>query len=129
MTTDLTVVVEDKPGTFARIAEALGKAGINIEGGSATVFQGQGICHFLVTSVQQARTAIEGAGGRITAETPVVVTSVGNQPGELGRITQRIAQAGINLEFVYGSSQQGVVFGARDVTKLKELVAPAAATR
>ncbi|NIT57181.1 MAG: amino acid-binding protein, partial [Phycisphaerae bacterium] len=33
MAKDLTVILEDRPGTVADMGEALGKAGINIEGG------------------------------------------------------------------------------------------------
>ncbi len=32
MAKDLTVILEDRPGTIADMGEALGKAGVNIEG-------------------------------------------------------------------------------------------------
>ncbi|MDH4136043.1 MAG: ACT domain-containing protein [Anaerolineae bacterium] len=35
MTKDLTVILEDRPGTLADVGKALEKAGINIEGQKA----------------------------------------------------------------------------------------------
>jgi hypothetical protein len=38
---DLTVSLEDRPGTLADLGEALGKAGINIEGMCAVTSEGR----------------------------------------------------------------------------------------
>jgi len=46
---DLTVSLEDRPGTLADLGEALGKAGINIEGMCAVAGEGRSIIHLLVT--------------------------------------------------------------------------------
>ena len=39
---DLTVRLENKPGTLAQLGETLGSAGINIEGGCGIADAGQG---------------------------------------------------------------------------------------
>ena len=46
--TDISIELEDKPGTVAAAAEALGKAGVNIEGFAGFNVGGKGIAHVLV---------------------------------------------------------------------------------
>ena len=45
MAKDLTVVLEDRPGTLAAMGEALGKAGVNIEGICGFPAGGKGTVH------------------------------------------------------------------------------------
>ena len=63
---DIHVLLEDRPGTLAAMGEALGAAGVSIEGGG--VFGGVG--HFLFADGAAARAALEGAGIRVTAVRP-----------------------------------------------------------
>jgi len=42
MTTDLTVGLIDRPGTLAQTSDALGRAGVNIEGACGFVCEGIG---------------------------------------------------------------------------------------
>ena len=47
MATDLTVVLQDRPGELARLGEATGRTGVNIQGLAAFTGQGRGIIHLL----------------------------------------------------------------------------------
>jgi hypothetical protein len=42
---DLTILMEDRPGTLANVGEALGNAGVNIEGMCGFGAGGQGTAH------------------------------------------------------------------------------------
>jgi len=72
MAKDLSVVVSDRPGELARLGEATGGAGVNIEGlccvatggGTATV-------HILVEDVAAARSALGNAGLDVSDERDV----------------------------------------------------------
>ena len=44
---DLAIRLENRPGALAEMGEALGKAGVSVEGGGAFLFDGKGIAHFL----------------------------------------------------------------------------------
>lgn len=44
---DLTIVLENRPGSLADMGDALGRAGVSIEGGGAWLVDGSGIAHFL----------------------------------------------------------------------------------
>ena len=48
MAKDLLVSLPDKPGEGAKLGEALGNAGVNIEGMCAVTHEGRGIVHILV---------------------------------------------------------------------------------
>ena len=103
MSKDLTVSLEDRPGTLADMGEALGKAGINIEGVCAMTAEGRGIIHILVADTATARQTLEAAGIKVEGETDVVVVDVGGQdkPGTLGAMARKLANAGVNVSLVY----------------------------
>jgi hypothetical protein len=44
---DLAIALDNRPGALAEMGDALGRAGVSIEGGGAFVVNGQGVAHFL----------------------------------------------------------------------------------
>ncbi len=126
---DLTVELEEKVGTVAAAAEALGKAGVNIEGICGFVVGGKGVAHVLVEDTGKARQALQSAGARVTGEQDVIVMEIEDRPGALGKLTRRIADAGVNLNAVYLATRTRVVLGARDVEKARAAAGAGAASR
>jgi hypothetical protein len=127
MAKDLLVTLEDKPGEAARFGEALGNAGINIEGLCAVVREGMGIVHVLVEDVAGARAALDGAGTRVEAEPDVIVSppmsdSDVDTPGRLGTMARPLADAGINITLGYTASRNRVVLGTSDNSRAQELL-------
>jgi hypothetical protein len=109
MVTDLTVMLEDRPGTLADMGEALGKAGINIAGCCGIPCEGQGVLHILVQDASAARRVLEQAGFEVRGERQVLVLQGEDRPGWLGEVTRRIAKAGVNVELVYTAMNNQVV--------------------
>jgi hypothetical protein len=93
------------------VGEALGAAGINIEGACAHGRGGEGVIHVLVHGeAAPARAALAAAGMNVTAERTAAVVPCADQPGELGRILRRVAVADVNLVAVYlGTSGRLVI--------------------
>src|SRR5690606_31613488 len=52
---DLCILLDDTPGSLARMGEVLGQAGISVEGGGAWVADGKGHAHFLFADGEHAR--------------------------------------------------------------------------
>ena len=131
VTKEITITAEDRPGTAAKAAEALAKAGINIEGHCATTSAGQGTLHIIASDPAGARRALEGAGFKIQGERDVVIVETENRPGTLAKALRQIADAGVNLDISYSLVANRVVVGSKDFAKLKEAVGaePAAARR
>ena len=100
------------------MGEALGRAGVSIEGGGAWVIDGRGIAHFLFADGSAARAALEQAGIRVLAERDVVVLRLKQAvPGQLGQLTRRMAQAGINIDVLYSDHDHQLILVVDDVEK------------
>jgi len=122
MAIDLTVILEDRPGTLADVGEALGKAGINIEGLCGFPSEGKGVLHLLVEDEPTARRALEQAGLQVHSERQVLILDVEDRPGEFGSICRRIANAGINIDLVYLATNTRLVVGADDLDKARAVI-------
>ena len=116
---DLTVNLEDHPGTLAAAASALGNAGINIEGGCGIQVGGTDQLHILVDDADTACNALSAAGIECSGVRDVEVVSVMDEPGELGRWGQRVADAGVNINLVYLATNNRLVLGSADTEGLR----------
>lgn len=121
MAKDLTVELEDRPGTLADLSEALGSAGVNIDGGGGFSVGGRGIMHILVEDAAAARTAIEGARLTVSDERDVILMEIMDEPGELGAIARRMADAGVNIDLVYLTARGQLVLGVDDLEKARSV--------
>jgi len=122
MMKDLTVILEDRPGTLADMGEALGKAGINIEGSCGFPSEGKGVGHILVEDAAAARRALEEIGIEVGDEREVLVLEIEDRPGALGEVSRRIANAGVNIDLVYLATNTRLVIGADDLDKARAAV-------
>ncbi len=122
MAKDLTVILEDRPGTLVDMGEALGKAGINIEGCCGFPSEGKGVIHILVEDVASARRELQQAGLEVRSEHQVLVLEVEDHPGVFGDVTRRIAKAGVNIDLIYLASKTRLVIGADDLDRARAVV-------
>ena len=113
--TDLAIDLDDHPGALAAMGEALGRAGVSIEGGGAWVVNGRGVAHFLFHDGKAARKALEAAGIRVLADREVVVQRLKQAvPGQLGMLTRRMAEAGVNIEVLYSDHDHQLILVVDD---------------
>jgi hypothetical protein len=123
MSTDLTVVVDDRAGQLAHLGEALGDAGISIEGFCATTQDGIGIVHVLVENAMVAQNALILADLKVEGESDAVVvdlTDEADRPGALGRMAGRVASAGVNISVAYLATKNRGVLVTSDNEKTRE---------
>ena len=112
---DLAISLENRPGALAEMGEALGRAGVSVEGGGAWVVDGRGVAHFLFEDGAAARRALEAAGIRVLAERDVLVQRLRqDEPGQLGKLSRRMAEAGVNIEVVYSDHEHRLVLVVDD---------------
>lgn len=115
---DLTIALENRPGALADMGVALGRAGVSIEGGGAFVVNGEGVAHFLFEDATAARRALEAAGIRVLREREVLVQRLNQaEPGQLGRITRRMADAGVNIEVLYSDHHRQLILVVDDIAR------------
>jgi hypothetical protein len=116
---DFTIVAPHSRGSLAALAEELGRGKVNIEGLCAVEQNGSAIFHLLTTDRAATTRAIAEVGYQVSRETEVMVQRVENQPGALGKVTRRLADAGINLTTVYLATDTRLVLGSENITTLE----------
>lgn len=121
---DVAIDLDDRPGALAEMGEALGRAGVSIEGGGAWVVGGRGAAHFLFADGEAARRALAAAGIRVVAVREVVVQRLKQAvPGQLGKLTRRMAEAGVNIEVLYSDHDHQLVLVVDDPARGREVAA------
>jgi len=122
MAKDLTVVLQDRPGTLADMGEALGRAGINIDGICGVHCRDETAIHILVEDADGARRALEAGGIEVSDEREVLIMEVEDRPGVVGDVARSIANAGVNIELVYLATNTRLVIGVDDLEKARAAV-------
>lgn len=127
MATDITISVDDRPGGLASIGEALGAAGINIEGLLGVGMEGRGIVHVCVQDGAAARRALEDAGIKVEGEAEAILGAAAvpgaDQAGTMGAMARAVADAGVNVRAAYVATGSRVVLVTDDNAKVMELMA------
>jgi hypothetical protein len=115
---DLTIALNHRPGTLAEMGEALGCGGVSIEGGGAWVVEGKGVAHFLFADGGAAREALEKAGITVLQVREVLVQRLNQEePGQLGKLTRSMADAGVNIEVLYSDHDHNLILVVDDMEK------------
>lgn len=123
--TQLLFTAEDRPGELARVCSELARVAVNISA-IMTHGAGDGTIRLVATPLPTARKVLDGLGLRYREEEAIAVRLT-DRPGALGRVTRKLADAGINVEYAYGSITRGaeralIIVGVSDVDKAEKLV-------
>ena len=119
---DLEIALEDRPGALAEMGEALGRAGVSIEGGGAWVVNGAGVAHFLFEDAAAAREALEAAGIRVLRAREVLVQRLEQAvPGQLGLLSRRMAEAGVSIEVLYSDHEHRLILVVDDLVRGRQV--------
>jgi hypothetical protein len=98
---DCSIQLTNHPGDLARVAQALGRRGVNIKALAAiSVGGGVAMARILPDDIAVARSALEEARIRFT-EGEVHLVLLENKAGVLANVTSRLGEAGVNLEALY----------------------------
>ena len=113
---DVAIELAGKPGSLARFGEALGAAGVSLEGGGVFTVKGIGHAHFLVDDGEAARVALEQAGLGAATVRPVLIRRLRQDvPGQLGSISRALAEAGVNIEVQYSDHANRLILLVDDL--------------
>jgi hypothetical protein len=96
----LTILVKDEPGALADICEAFGRSGVNIKAISAEGLGEAGIIRVITEDVNTAKRAL-GREGYSFSVAEIVAIELTDRPGELGKVTRKLADEGINIQYIY----------------------------
>ena len=101
MSIDYTVMLPNRPGILANISTTMGKAGITIEGISGTQYQDKVVLHLLFDKGDEAYALLMKNKFTVMATREVLVVEIIDKPGELGKITQKLANAAVNIDLKF----------------------------
>lgn len=120
MTIDLTIEIDDTAGELARLGEAFGAAGVNIEGLCVVTTGGPTAeVHVMVDEVEGAFEALASAGYTVESEREVAVIEIADRPGAIGEVSRKLGDAGVNMALVYLATRTRLVIGADDLPAAK----------
>lgn len=105
----LMITVNNKVGTLAEISSVISASNINLIAISAYAVDNVGHIVFVTENNAEAKKLLKAKKYEVREEKVVLVT-LGNKPGALQKVTTKIAQAGIDLTFLYGSvEKEGII--------------------
>lgn len=104
----LSLFLENKPGSLRAPLEALAAAEIDLLTMSLADTSSFGILRFIVRDPERARSVLDEAG-MVVRVTEVVPVEVANRPGGLAEILGAIEAAGLGVEYMYdfGAASRG----------------------
>ena len=117
--TQLSIAVENVPGQLGRLCRVLSQAKVNIRGISIAEAVDLSIIRLLVSDPEAAKRALRNAGIAFVAQ-QVIVLELEDRPGGLEFVAIRLGDAGINVQYLYGTSD-GIEGRAKLVLKVVDL--------
>jgi hypothetical protein len=121
--TQLAVFLANRPGALARVCEALTNAGINIYALATSDTVDHTVVRMVVSDATNALMLL-GEAGVLALETDVLTIETASQPGVLGKIAERLAEAEVNIEYAYLAAGRGkerglIILRPSDVDKAR----------
>ena len=102
----LTVSLENRPGTLAHMAKVLADAKVNVSALLGSTAGTQGSVQVVVDNVNKAKKAL-GAAGLSYTEGMLEQVELANKPGALAELAGRLAKKGINIDCAYATLPKG----------------------
>jgi hypothetical protein len=100
ITKQLAIFLDNRPGTLARLADALAEAKINIYAISTSDTVDHSVVRLILSDYRKALHVFEDYG-TLVVEDDVLLIEGDNKPGSLATIAHKLAKAKINIEYAY----------------------------
>lgn len=122
----LSVTMENIPGTLAKMCSAFADKKVNILAFMSGEREGKSLVRMIVDKLTPAKKALGGIGYSFREE-QVLGTRLPNRPGTIATVAKRLGEAGVNIDYAYsgvepGSPRQLVVLSVSDFERGRKLV-------
>jgi hypothetical protein len=119
---ELSIHMEDHPGTLAKMCRALANRRVNILAFQSASSEGRSLVRIVVDSPTTARTALNDEGLSYTEAEVAQIKLRRHKPGELARAASLLGDANININYAYtgldpNTNAPVLVFGVVDVAQ------------
>ena len=103
MTTQIVVLLENKPGSLAELATVLADSEVNIE---AILLEGSvdfGMVRLHVDNVRKTEKALRDGGYQFRSGEAITL-KLPNEPGKLAEVAGKLAKAKVNIDSLFGTT-------------------------
>lgn len=102
----ISCTMPDRVGLLADVAAALAAAKVNINAICGYGMEGSAVFMVLADSPAKARKVLTKLGAQAKEEA-VIVVEMQNKVGEMQKVGKKIADAGVNISYMYGTTAGG----------------------
>jgi hypothetical protein len=130
-TKELTISLEDRPGTLGKLCQTLAAESVNILAYQQIPSgKGQGSVRLVVDNPDKAKAALDRQRSDYK-ESEVAQVKLAHRPGELGRVASCLGDAGININYGYSGTEPNsnatfLILGVAEVGKAVKILEQAA---
>ena len=117
----LSVFIANESGRVSEVTGILGEADVNIRGFSVSDTAEFGILRLVVDAPERAHELLSEQGFTVRVD-DVICIDLPDQPGGLARVLRIVAEAGVNIEYVYSLVSTFVVINVADVDRALHLL-------
>ena len=110
LATQLALFLDNRPGTLARVCDALAEAKVNIHAFSTNDTVDHTVIRMVVSDPAKA-TAVFEERNALVVESEVLMVPGDNKPGSLAAIARKLGEAKINIEYAYCATNPGAKNG------------------
>ncbi len=121
----VSVFLENKPGTLDQMTEVLARNGINLRALSLADTNDFGIARMIVNDVYEATNVLKEENF-VATFTPVLVYKVSDETGALNNILKIFSAANVNIEYMYsfiGKKAAYMIFRVKDTANAEKILA------
>ena len=102
----LSLFLENRPGVLAKLCRAMAAARISLKAISVSDSVDHAVVRVVVDKPARACRLFEDHNV-LVIESEVLAVDIPDRPGELGKVAARLSKAGLNINYLYGSSPDG----------------------
>ena len=123
----LSVSLDNVPGSFSTVSELLGREGVNIRAISVADTSDISTVRFVVDDPEKAKNILSGHG-YTPKETEVLAVQTPDHPGGVNAVLKPLKAAGINVHYLYPhlgrvSNNAIVILGVDQTEKAQDVLA------
>lgn len=120
----VSVFLENKPGTLNKLTEVLASHNINIRALSLAETSEFGIVRMLVNDVFEATNVLK-ENNFVATLTPVLAYAIADKAGDLNNLLKKFTAANVNIEYMYafaGKERAYMIFRVNETKKAEALL-------
>ena len=120
----VSVFLENKPGTLNKLTEVLAANNVNIRALSLAETSEFGIVRMLVNDVFEATTVLK-ENSFVATLTPVLAYAIADEAGDLNKLLNKFSEIEVNIEYMYafaGKERAYMIFRVNDTKKAEALL-------